>query len=788
MKRSKLLIAVTTLTLVGVMFGGCASRPPQANFEASVTSGQAPLSVTLSNTSMDADEFQWDFGDGTTMVTSTTEESAAHEYTKVGTHTVTLTAIKKETLESDTTTLTITVAPGAPDTVTLSPIAVAVGGTEQLEAMVTDQYGNQVSDVELVWTVTDEDVASVTQAGLLTAGEMVGSFVEVVEVQVTQGEVVRMAVASVDITPGPLEQIVIAPNLADIGMEITQQFVAVGADKYGNRISGLSFTWSVQNGGGTINSSGLFTAGDTPDTYGDSIKAEATQGSITLSGTVSVTVWPDRIAFISEQNDDQWDIYTMGVDGTNVERLTTTPATEWGFSWSPDGRRLAYDSYWRGGGILVMNDDGSWRVRLLGHEEETVNIFPAWSPDGSKIVFVRATPAEEGIEDLDIFVMDVDGGNVTQLTDTPDADEWVPTWSPDGSKIVYDYSKGRRGGDIYVIDADGSNPRALTTHADNDTNPAWSPDGTQIVFNSNRGGDNEVYVMNADGSNVRQLTFNKARGRYYIYDGQPAWSPDGTKIAFMSTRGGGTEGEIYVMDADGGNVIRLTDNSLKDRQPYWAPRKRGVEVTEAVVIIPSAISLKAMTTQEVTAWASQRVVRIETNLGSGSGFIIRPGGLILTNNHVISDAEEITVYLEDGTSYAGTIEARDLVRDLAVVKIEAADLPYLELGNLSQTSLGQQVIVLGYPLGTETIAVTSGLVSAIEFDGGRNILWVQTDSVINPGNSGGPMLNLQGEVVGVVSAKLVGFGIEGVGFAISANTVNIYLSRLEAGETIVAFS
>jgi len=97
------------------------------------------------------------------------------------------------------------------------------------------------------------------------------------------------------------------------------------------------------------------------------------------------------------------------------------------------------------------------------------------------------------------------------------------------------------------------------------------------------------------------------------------------------------------------------------------------------------------------------------------------------------------------------------------------------------------VIVLGYPLGGENVAVTSGLVSTIDFDSGRNITWVQTDSAINPGNSGGPMLNLRGQVIGVVSAKMVGIAVEGIGFAISANTVNMYLPRLEAGETIMAF-
>ncbi len=194
-----------------------------------------------------------------------------------------------------------------------------------------------------------------------------------------------------------------------------------------------------------------------------------------------------------------------------------------------------------------------------------------------------------------------------------------------------------------------------------------------------------------------------------------------------------------------------------------------------------------MTVEEVTTKARHAVVRVETDLGSGSGFIIGPDGYIMTNNHVISDVGEITVYLDVGTSYEATVYARDLVRDLAIIKIDAAELPVLNMGDLSTVSLGQQIVVLGYPLGAETITVTSGFASATDFDPGRNILWIQTDSAINPGNSGGPILNLQGEVIGVVSAKIVGLGVEGVGFAISANTVNNYLPRLMAGETIMTF-
>ena len=287
--------------------------------------------------------------------------------------------------------------------------------------------------------------------------------------------------------------------------------------------------------------------------------------------------------------------------------------------------------------------------------------------------------------------------------------------------------------------------------------------------------------MDADGTNVRELHASTSYS-----SNCPFWSPDGTKIAFNSLRDS-DRAEVYTMDRDGSNVTRLTNNSVSDFIPRWDPRKRGVEVTEASVIIPNTSTLKAMTTQEVTEMARRTVVHIKTDLGSGSGSIIDPSGLILTNNHVISDAKEITVYLEDGTSYTGTVEARDLVRDLAIVKIKATGLPYLEMGDLSEVGLGQQVIVLGYPLGAEKLTVTSGLVSAIDFDSGRNITWVQTDSAINPGNSGGPMLDLRGRVIGIVTRKKVWtFGeggltpVEGIGFAISANTVNTYLPQLES--------
>ena len=849
-----LLLALLLLFILP--FLGCA---PLAEVEASVISGEAPLTVSFSNTSKNATEFQWDFGDGATMTTGTIEKLVTHEYTKAGVHTVTLTAGKKgDPSNASTMTLTITVKHGSLDRVKLSPetveldigesqefsaeavdaydnpipeaeltwevaddagtitrrgkltagtkadafpegvvviaeldthtaaatapvtvnpdpleavtishIKVAAGETQQLEAIARDQHGNRLSDVDAAWTATDEEAGSITGAGLFTAGEVARSYADAVEVEVTQGELVRTAEAHVIITPGPLDQVVIAPDRAEIGMEMTQQFVAVGADRYGNRISGLDFTWSVENGGGTIDGTGLFTAGTTPDTYEDTVKAEATEGGTTRSATVGVTVETDRIVFISDRNDDQYDLYIMDVDGNNIEQLTFGGVKVGHHTCSPDGRRVAYNV---GDDILTINDDGTWNMAVLSGREA---YEPAWSPDGSKIAFQswEHQPSE-------IYVMDVDGGNLTRLTYDTDYDDY-PAWSPDGTQIVF-VSDRDGNSEIYVMDADGSNQRRLTNDSADDWFPVWSPDGKEILFQSDRDGRG-IYVMNADGTSVRRLTSTDYSSNC------PFWSPDGTKIVFHSWQDT-DQSEIYIMDRDGSDITRLTSDSAIDYHPRWMPRKKGVDVTKASVIVPDTSTHKAMTSQDVTALARAAVVRIETDLSGGSGFFINSDGLILTNNHVIRDADEITVYLEDGTSYDGTVKARDLVRDLALVKIKATGLPYLEIGDLSEVALGEQVLVLGYPLGGENVSVTSGLVSGIEFDGGRNVTWVQTDSAVNPGNSGGPMLTLQGKVIGVVAAKIMHVAVEGMGFAISANTVNLYLPLLEAGETIATFS
>lgn len=159
---------------------------------------------------------------------------------------------------------------------------------------------------------------------------------------------------------------------------------------------------------------------------------------------------------------------------------------------------------------------------------------------------------------------------------------------------------------------------------------------------------------------------------------------------------------------------------------------------------------------------------------AGSGWIFDESGLIITNSHVVHGTSTITVTLDDGRTFAATLVGADPRSDLAVIKIDARNLPAVDIGDSSRLRVGEPVAAIGNALGLG-ISMKGGWVSrlgaSVTFDDGQTLYGlIETDAAINPGNSGGPLINMAGEVIGITSAKLVEVDVEGIGYAISINS------------------
>ena len=167
--------------------------------------------------------------------------------------------------------------------------------------------------------------------------------------------------------------------------------------------------------------------------------------------------------------------------------------------------------------------------------------------------------------------------------------------------------------------------------------------------------------------------------------------------------------------------------------------------------------------------------QVQVEKGVGSGVIFRKDGYIVTNNHVVSGAKELIVSFADGKSLKGTLVGADELTDIAVVKVDGKDLPAAEFGDSDDIMVGEPAIAIGNPMGLEFQgSVTSGVISALNRTlniGERRLKLLQTDAAISPGNSGGALVNADGKVIGINSAKVAANGVEGMGFAIPINTV-----------------
>ena len=311
-------------------------------------------------------------------------------------------------------------------------------------------------------------------------------------------------------------------------------------------------------------------------------------------------VWsPDEIKIAFERN---YDIWVMDADGTDEINLTNDPGWDSFPSWSPDGTKIFFSSLRTGTNQgFVMNADGTGVTQVT--HDPMVCMWGSWSPDGTKIAFSGSQGSN-----LDVYTIKPDGTGQIQLT-AGAGSNYNPRWSPDGSWITFMSSRDGNA-EIYVMNSDGAVPTRLTNSAADDAKPVWcgsriwysdmpahpdgkifsifpdgtgvtrpadsssidsipalSPDGTKIVF-VRALPDSAIYCMRSDGTDASLLTNSSGR-----LDIDPCWSPDGTKIAFVSDRGYAGIREIYVMNADGSGVTRLTTGTLdyQTQEPAWSP-------------------------------------------------------------------------------------------------------------------------------------------------------------------------------------------------------------------------
>ncbi|MBM3944257.1 MAG: hypothetical protein FJ317_02045, partial [SAR202 cluster bacterium] len=575
---------------------------------------------------------------------------------------------------------------------------------------------------------------------------------------------------TVVIGPSVLDRVLIGPGNPEIGRGAAQQFSAIGVDRFGNRINDLGFFWSVSGGAGAIDSSGLFTAGNSAASFSNAIRAETTHGFVSASATASVTVVPDRFAFHSNRVDDVYAVYVQTVPLSQPRAISQAGARNG--KWSPDGRLVLYDTDTQ---LFIAGEDGRWRapVSIAGLTARQ----GAWAPSQARIAF-----SGTGTGAPEIYTIALDGSGVTRLTNNTTTDEF-PTWNPAGTEIAF--MSGVAGNpEIYKIGSTGASLSRLTNSPGlsgrgEDTAPAWGPGGS-ILFQSGRSAIvRSVYLMSSTGTGVLSLLSTSGPDEARC----PAWTTDGLRFLY-DVGTAFAAADIVIRDIAGGNLTSLVSDPSDDRCPHWSPVKQGVHITGLGVIVAGATPGVTLPQEHITATARAATVRLETSGRQGTGFVISPGNLILTTNRFVLNATAVTVRTWDGKTHTATVVGRDMARDVALLSLgSTVTLPALALGEMGRLRSGDTLTATGYGAATTTSAMVT--YTAPDEDAARNVLWLRTDGIFTTDFDGGPVLSPRGDVVGMVSLRFVSTEAGGSGLAIGVNTLANYLDRLKAGQVIV---
>ena len=249
-------------------------------------------------------------------------------------------------------------------------------------------------------------------------------------------------------------------------------------------------------------------------------------------------------------------------------------------------------------------------------------------------------------------------------------------------------------------------------------------------------------------------------------------------LCLVCTLLGGLGGGIGVSLASGGNVAEIMSGSRQVTQVDTKSVNTGDVLTMSQIYALYADATVGISTESSSTNVFGQITSVAA---SGSGFIITQDGYIVTNYHVIEDANTVTVTCYDGSKYDAKIVGYDSDADIAVLKVEATGLSTVVIGNSDNTNVGETVAAIGNPLGELTYTMTSGIVSALDREiniDGTPYNMMQIDAAINPGNSGGPLFNTYGEVIGIVTAKYSDSSVEGLGFALPINDVTALITEI----------